>query len=62
MKQTLLVVFLLGFGYFAPWSCSKKQASDENKTAQPAHKRPCDSKKQMVLFGPVNTIRPGQKA
>ena len=61
MKQTALLVLLLGFGYIAPWGCSKKQTS-EKKTDQSTHTKPADPKKQVVLFGPVHTIRGAQKA
>ena len=60
MKTGLLFVFLLGFGYIAPLSCSKKQAADESK---PKSDKKVNRKgpQQMVLFAPVGTIKPAPR-
>jgi hypothetical protein len=63
MKQSLLLILLLGFGALAPMTCAKskdkKSSSDEakkEKQVAPADKAP----KQMALYGPVGLLRPAQ--
>lgn len=60
MKQSVLLILLLGFGSLAPMTCAKnrakKSSSDEGKK-----EKGCGpvNPKQMALYGPVNTIRTG---
>lgn len=62
MKQSLLLILLLGFGALAPMTCSKekdkKSSADEPK--QEKQVTPASNPKQMALYGPVGLLRPSQ--
>ncbi len=52
MRTGLVLIILLGFGYLAPLSCSKKH--------KPSKMRQCIGQptgKQMVLFAPMLILR-----
>jgi hypothetical protein len=61
MKQSILLVLLLGFGALAPMTCAKdkdkKSSADERKEEKQVSPA---NPKQMALCGPVGAIRTGQ--
>lgn len=57
MKQSLLVIVLLGFGSLVPLTCSKNKATKEE-----AKKEQQDTKQQMALYGPVVKVATQSKA
>jgi hypothetical protein len=62
MKTGLLFILLLGFGYVAPWSCTKKPTADERKPMKSNfHKTPGNAQ-QIALFAPTVIIKTGKRA
>jgi hypothetical protein len=57
MKQSLLLIVLLGFGSLVPFTCSKVKAPKEE-----AKKEESTTKQQMALYGPVVKVATQSKA
>lgn len=57
MKQSLLLIVLLGFGSLVPFTCSKSKVAKEE-----AKKEESAPKQQMALYGPVVELPTQTKA
>jgi hypothetical protein len=53
MKQSSLLVMLLGFGFLAPLMCSKARQPKEKKEAQEQPTRNPEKQSQLALYGPI---------
>lgn len=62
MKTGILFIFLLGFGYIAPITCSKKQANDNKTPSKRNMPERNDTPKQIALFAPIHVLKTAPKA
>ena len=58
MKQSLLVIVLLGFGSLVPLTCSQGSAAKEEAKKEEKSKQ----QQQMALYGPVVKVATQSKA
>jgi hypothetical protein len=53
MKHPSLLVLLLGFGFLAPFACSKSKQPRDKKQAQEQPATESSQQSKLALFGPV---------
>jgi hypothetical protein len=61
MKHSVLLITLLGFGFFAPFTCSKNKTTKEEAKQEERGNRETPAK-QMALYGPTIRVVSQNKA